>query len=79
MELGENIWDDAPNLNTWYRFMEIEGQKWAVFDGYLIPKRNPILDSFSTKFKNQSPWGAEEMEQTGKGGVNDAITEILNF
>ena len=55
MELGVKIWDDAPNPNTWYRFMEIEGQKWAVFDGNLIPKRNSIFDSFSTKFKDQSP------------------------
>ena len=67
------------NPNTWCRFMETDDQKWEVFDGNLILKRDLILDSFSTKFKNQSPWGAEEMEQTGKGGVNEAITEILNF
>ena len=79
MEFGGKIWDDAPNSNTWYRFMETDGQKRAVFDGNLIPKRDSILDSFSTKFKNQSPWGAEDMEQTGKGGVNDAVMEILNF
>ena len=68
-----------PNPNTWYRFMETDDQKWEVFDGNLILKRDLILDSFSTKFKNQSHWGAEEMEQSGKGGVNEAITEILNF
>ena len=50
-----------------------------MFDGNLIPKRDAILDSFSTKFRKQSPWGEEEKEQTGKGGVNDAITETLNF
>ena len=50
-----------------------------IFEGNLIPKRNAILDSFSNKFKNQSPWDEEELEQTGKGGVNDAIMETLNF
>ena len=59
--------------------METDGQKWVVLDSNLIPKRYSILESFSTKFKTQSPWGAEEMKQTGKGGVNDALTEILQF
>ena len=48
-----------------------------VFDGKLIAKRDSIL--FFTEFKTQSPWGAEEMEQTGKGGDNEAITDILHF
>ena len=74
------MWDDTPNPNTWYRFMEINSQKWVVFDGKLIPKIDAIPESFSTKFKTQSPWGVEEIEQeTGKGGVRYAITETLQF
>ena len=79
MELGGKIGEDSPNPNTWYRFQETKGQKLVMFDGNLIPKRNAILDSFSNKFRNQSPWGGKELEQTGKGGVNDAITETLSF
>ena len=74
MENVGKIWDDTPN-----RFMKTDGQKWVVFDGNLIPKRYLILESLSTKIKTQSPWEADEMEQTGKGGVKDAITEILYF
>ena len=78
MEPGGKIGDDSPNTNAWYRFQEKEGQKWVVLDGKLIPKRTAILDSFSNKFTNQSPWNEEELKQTGKGGVTDAITETLN-
>ena len=60
--------------------METDGQKWVVNDTNLIPKRDSILKSFSTRFKTQSPWGVDEMEQeTGKGGLRYAITEILQF
>ena len=38
METGGKILNDTPNPNTWYRFMETDGQKWAVFDDNLIPK-----------------------------------------
>ena len=80
MENGGKIWDDTPNINTWYRFMKTEGQKWMVFDGNMIPKRDSILKSFSTKSKTQPPWGVDEMEQEiGKGGVRYAITVIIQF
>ena len=48
-----------------------------VFDGNHISKQDSILESFSTKFKTQSPWGLEKIEQKGKGGVKYAITEKL--
>ena len=55
-EPGGKIGENSPNTNTWYHVQEIKGQKWVVLDGKLIPKRNAILDSFSNRFKNQSPW-----------------------
>ena len=27
IENGGKIWEDVPTTNTWYHFMEIEGQK----------------------------------------------------
>ena len=62
MENREKIWDDTPNPNIWYRFMETDDQKWVVFDGNLVPKWDSILESFSIKFKTQSPCGADEMK-----------------
>ena len=47
MENRGKIWEDTPDTNTWYHFMEIEGQKWLVLDGNLIPKRDSILELFS--------------------------------
>ena len=80
MDNGGKIWLDTPNPNTWYRFMDTDGQKWVVFDGNLILKRDAILDSFFTKFKTQSPWRVDGMDQEKrKGGVRYAITEILQF
>ena len=71
---------DIPNTNTWYHFMEMEGQKRVVFDGNLISKRDAILKSFSTKFRTQAPWGVENMgQEKRKGGVRYAIEETLKF
>ena len=80
IENGGKIWEDTPTTNTWYRFVETEGQKLVAFDGSLIHKRNENLESFSIKFKNQSPWGSEEIgQEKGKGGVRYAIKETLQF
>ena len=59
--------------------METEVQNLVLFDDNLIPKRDVILESFSTKFKTQSPWGADEMGQEKGKGVRYAIKETLQF
>ena len=80
MENGGGNLKDIPNTNTWYHFMEMEGQKRVVFDGNLISKRDAILESFSTKFRTQEPWGVENMgQEKRKGGVRYAIEETLKF
>ena len=56
MEKGVIFWEDMPTTNIWYRFMKTDDQKLAVFDGNQIPKRDTILESFSTKFNTQAPW-----------------------
>ena len=59
--------------------METEVQNLVLFDGNLIPKRDVILESSSTKFKTQSPRGADEMGQEKGKGVRYAIKETLQF
>ena len=52
--------------------------KRVVFDRKVIPKKDAILESLSTKFKTQSLWGVEDMGQEKvKGGVRYAIEETL--
>ena len=66
--------------NAWYRFIKTGGQKWLVFDGKLILKRDDILESFSEKFRTQIPWVANNLGyETEKGGIRNAIIDILRM
>jgi len=76
-ERREN-WEGMPSVTTWYCFIETRGQKWAVFDGKYILRRDAILRSFSVKFRTQPPCKAKDKGNvTERKGVRNAITNIL--
>ena len=50
------MWEDMPNTTTWYRFIETRCQKWVVFDGKQVPKRDTVLGLCYAKLKTQEPW-----------------------
>ena len=68
MEKGGKILEDAPIIATWYRFIEMRGQKWAEFDDSKIPERDAILGSFSEKFRSQVSWGVQDILDETDGG-----------
>lgn len=56
MDSGGNRFEEMPMKCTWYRFIELQDEKWVELEQGKIPSRDPSLETFSAKFQNQTPW-----------------------
>ena len=57
VKIGEEL--KVPDAQ--YRIVEIHDKQWVEFEQDKMQPRDSILNMFSRKFRNQTPWGDEEL------------------
>ena len=78
MDIAVNIGEEVKVLDTCYRNIELQDKQWVEFEQDKMPSRDSILDTFSKKFRNQTPWGEEELlDMSEEGKVGKAVQEAL--
>ena len=62
------VMEEIPVKYTWYRFIDLQDQKWVEPELGKMPSRDPILETFSSKFQNQAPWREDELKYMSEEG-----------
>ena len=74
VKIGEKL--KVPD--AWYRIVKIQDKQWVEFEQDKMQPRDSILNTFSRKFRNQTPWGDEELlDMSEEGKVGKAVQATL--
>ena len=53
--------EDTMMRATLYRFDEIQDNEWLEINEKILPKRDSMVEQFSSKLKNSTPWATHKL------------------